>query len=373
MMDESQSLESLAAFGRLFRSCLLLVSRSGEVTYANAAAVERLGLSEHGFPFPLLDMLAEPSETVLGYLREAAESTWFVRSTLRAKMGGRSVPMACFGGQFRLGVSRKEPLILLCMATEEQDEVRLFLEANKANEPPSQTTRGSRTELNQFAYVLAHDLQTPLRHVGSYAQLLIERSGQELDAKSQRYLTHITAGVSRMTSLISDLLGYSRLDQRLGESTDVDMKLLLDELMMNLAPRIESARAQVDIPEHLPVVNVHRSLLKTLWKNLIENAIRFTRPGVSPRLIIRGEDQGGHFVFSIEDNGMGIPQRDQERVFGIFQTGHPKDDRAGSGMGLAMCRKIVDFYGGRIWVTSSEEGSAFRFTLPKRASGSRAA
>jgi signal transduction histidine kinase len=221
----------------------------------------------------------------------------------------------------------------------------------------------SNAELEQFAYVASHDLQEPLRKVASFCQLLEQRYKGQLDERADQYIEFAVDGAKRMQQLINDLLAFSRVG-RMGEATTpVDLGESARHALANLDAAVLESRAKVAIGA-LPTVRGESSLLTALFQNLIANALKFHGED-PPEVRIRAERDGNEWLFTCTDNGIGIAPDYAERVFVIFQRLHGKDEYAGTGIGLAMCRKIVEHHGGRIWLDPAPgPGTTFRFTLP---------
>jgi signal transduction histidine kinase len=250
----------------------------------------------------------------------------------------------------------EDELIALNATLEERVEERTAAAEQKATE-----LKRSNDELERFAFVASHDLQEPLRAVASYTQLLKETLPQERDPETQLYLDHVLTGVGRMKALISDLLNYSRVGRALTR-TSADLEGVLVGSLSDLSPAIAEAGAEVT-HDPLPVVWANAGQIGQVLSNLINNAIRF-RSEAAPRIHLHAERAGDFWQFSVRDNGIGIESRHHERIFVIFQRLHGRD-RPGTGIGLAICRKIVELHGGRIWVESElGKGATFYFTLP---------
>jgi signal transduction histidine kinase len=231
--------------------------------------------------------------------------------------------------------------------------------------------RRSNSELEQFAYVASHDLQEPLRKVASFCQMLSRRYSGELDERGQQYIDFAVDGAKRMQRLINDLLSFSRVGRTTGEFEDISLDNVLDRALTSLGSTIEESDAVIDA-DALPIVHGNSILLTQVFQNLIGNAIKF-HGMATPRVRISVERKGDQYEFACSDNGIGIEPQYAERVFIIFQRLHGKDQYDGTGIGLAMCRKIVEHHGGRIWLeTGSADGSSgapgggttFRWTLP---------
>lgn len=227
-----------------------------------------------------------------------------------------------------------------------------------------QELRRSNEELQQFAYVASHDLQSPLRTIENYLGLFESRYGQEMDADAQKLLHTSSAAAGRMRLLINDLLEFSRV----GSSNDFEtfsLKLLIEEIREEMANDIRESGAVIDVGE-LPKITAHRTDFKRLFQNLISNAIKYRRPDIAPHIRIGSEERTNDHRFSVSDNGIGIESFHFNKLFQIFQRLHGRTQYPGTGIGLATCKKIVEIYGGSIGVESQiGEGSTFFFSVPK--------
>ncbi|XVS67168.1 sensor histidine kinase [Actinosynnema sp. CA-299493] len=224
--------------------------------------------------------------------------------------------------------------------------------------------RRSNSELEQFAYVASHDLQEPLRKVASFCQLLERRYSGELDERGEQYLRFAVDGAKRMQVLINDLLAFSRVGRLAREQTLVDCDELVSEVLDSYSEAIERTGATIEVAD-LPTVRGEASLLGGVFGNLISNAVKFHGDD-PPHVRVDVERTGEFWTFTVSDQGIGIDAEYAERIFVIFQRLHHKDDYPGTGIGLAMCRKIVEYHGGTIWLDTSEgaTGTTFKFTLP---------
>jgi PAS domain S-box-containing protein len=223
----------------------------------------------------------------------------------------------------------------------------------------------SNAELQQFAYVASHDLQEPLRMIGSYTQLLERRYIDKLDQDAREFMNFIVDGATRMKQLIEDLLAYSRVGTRGKELMPVPAQVALDKALLNLRATIESSGAAIT-HDSLPEVTADDTQLVQLLQNLIGNAIKFRKKDEPPRIHVGVQDSGGEWRFCVADEGIGIETQYFERIFMVFHRLHTRDEYPGTGIGLAICKKVIDRHGGRIWLESAPgKGSKFYFTLPK--------
>ncbi|WP_217915050.1 sensor histidine kinase [Miltoncostaea marina] len=222
----------------------------------------------------------------------------------------------------------------------------------------------SNADLEQFAYVASHDLQEPLRKVASFCQVLERRYKGQLDERADQYIHFIVDGAKRMQLLINDLLAFSRVGRKGAARETVDANDLVEQARAALSARLEEAGAVVEAGD-LPAVDGERVLLVAVFQNLIGNGVKF-RGDDPPRVRIEAHDAGDAWEFWCTDNGIGIDEEFAERIFVIFQRLHPRETYDGTGIGLALCRKIIEYHGGRIWLdTEHRGGTRFRFTLPK--------
>jgi light-regulated signal transduction histidine kinase (bacteriophytochrome) len=229
--------------------------------------------------------------------------------------------------------------------------------------------RRSNAELEQFAYVASHDLQEPLRKVASFCQLLEKRYGDQLDERGLEYIAFAVDGAKRMQVLINDLLSFSRVGRVGAKAAEVDLDATLDDALANLATAIGESNAEIVRPQRLPRVVGDPTLLTAVWQNLIGNALKFRHTDRSPRIVIGCErgtgDRADEWLLSLADNGIGIEAEFADKVFVIFQRLHGRDAYDGTGLGLALCKKIVEHHGGSIWIdTSYRGGTRFLLTIP---------
>jgi signal transduction histidine kinase len=221
----------------------------------------------------------------------------------------------------------------------------------------------SNEELEQFAYVASHDLQEPLRMVASFTQLLEKRYEKKLDKKGKEYISYAVDGSKRMQKLIDNLLQFSRIGRKVNDVEEVDLNKLVDEIKTDFQLRIKETNAKI-IYDQLPVLNVNRSQIKHLFQNLISNAIKFCEQ--PPIINISTQKIGNGWEFKVSDNGIGIAEKYLDKIFVIFQRLHTRKEYEGTGIGLALCKKIVENYGGNISVESElGKGTTFQFIIKK--------
>jgi light-regulated signal transduction histidine kinase (bacteriophytochrome) len=254
---------------------------------------------------------------------------------------------------------------------EEVQEIRSGLErevdqrrsAELALARKAKQLESSNADLREFAYVTSHDLQEPLRSVNGFAQLLSRRYTGQLDQDADEFLDYITDASTRMTAMIQGLLAYSRVMHAADLDEDVPLTDAVEWAKSNLLLAIEESNAEIRVAE-LPVLHGNRVQFGQLMQNLIGNAIKY-RGAEAPVVEVRCETHDSEHVITVADNGVGIAPEFQERIFGLFKRAHGKN-YPGAGVGLSLCKKIVERHGGRIWVESKVgQGSEFRFTAPR--------
>ena len=245
------------------------------------------------------------------------------------------------------------------------EEVAALREAEAALTRQAEDLRRSNAELEQFAYVASHDLQEPLRKVASFTQMLQRRYEGQLDERAHRYIEFSVDGAKRMQELINDLLAFSRVGRLTDPHERVDLGALAARAVANVEPAADEAGAVVEVGD-LPSVQGDAVLLTVVFQNLIANAIKFRHPDRAPRVSIDAARANGEWQLTVVDNGIGVEPEYGERIFVIFQRLHTRTAYEGTGIGLAMCRKIIEYHGGRIWLGTPppDGGSRFCFTLP---------
>ncbi len=240
--------------------------------------------------------------------------------------------------------------------------------AEKELEAYNQQLQFKNKELEQFAFIASHDLQEPLSTVISLSSMLDRRHGEQLSADGKKNLLYIQQATSRMSELVRGLLDYSRIGRN-RTLQNVDCNILLKEIKEDLANRIEQTHAEIQLGK-LPTLTGYQTEMRLLFQNLISNALKFRKEGDMPQIKISASKKQGEWLFSIQDNGIGIADEHKEKIFIIFQRLHSRKRFNGTGIGLAHCHKIVDLHGGRIWVDSKPgDGSVFYFTIPAKKHG----
>ena len=221
-------------------------------------------------------------------------------------------------------------------------------------------------ELQQFAYIVSHDLQEPLRNISSFTQLLERRYKGQLDPNADEFIDYIVDGSKRMQNLIDDLLGYTKLETNERKFEKTKLEEVVQDVLSNLRILIHENIAEIN-HDPLPEIMGDKNQLILLFQNLIGNAIKFKKPDETPKIHIsahKGKNDR-EYIFSVSDNGIGIDPKQSERIFEVFKRLHTRNEYSGTGIGLAICRKIVERHGGRIWVESEQgKGSTFYFTIP---------
>ncbi len=291
----------------------------------------------------------------------AAMVSWVIRPL--AALGAEAQVVASGGLDHQLKISGPQEVVELGADVEAMRR-QLLSSLNDLSFKAGELERSNR-ELEQFAYVASHDLQEPLRKVASFCQMLESRYSGQLDERARQYIGFAVDGAKRMQLLINELLTFSRVGQPGTARGPVDLNAVAAEATDRLDAMITDTDAQVRVGE-LPEVTGDATLLTQLFQNLIANSIKFRRVDELPVVTITATDTGTGWEFACRDNGIGISADHAERVFVIFQRLHPRDAYPGTGIGLALCRKIVDFHGGRIWVDTQAAGpgTTIRWTMP---------
>ncbi|MBF0505522.1 MAG: PAS domain S-box protein [Nitrospirae bacterium] len=344
---------------RYANDIILMTGRDGRIIEANEKAISSYGYTRDELRHANMTDLQSPDslenyEIQIKRLEGSAEKG-LVFETVHRRRDGTTFPVEVSARVIRIEGADFFQSIIRDISERKQAEDKL----SRAMEELSR----SNEELEKFAYVASHDLQEPLRMVSSFVQLLEKRYKGKLDQDADDFINFAVDGANRMQTLITDLLAYSRVG-RLGKKFgETSCEAVLDHALSNLQAVVEETGAVVTRGP-LPAVTGDDSQLVQLFQNLIGNAIKFCK-GRLPSIHISAEQSGNAWVFSVRDNGIGIPPEYSERIFSIFQRLHGRQEYQGTGIGLAICRKVVERHGGKIWVKSEPgTGSTFYFTIP---------
>lgn len=248
--------------------------------------------------------------------------------------------------------------------TERKESEALLLDLNNRLKHRADELAASNVELERFAYIASHDMQEPLRMITSFLQLFKKKYEDQIDETAEQYIHFAVDGAERMKKLIMDLLEYSRVGSNKDDFLEIDTNVLLQEVKNIFLNRIDEMKATVII-DPLPLIKGHRTQIFQLFQNLIGNALKY-HSGESAKIHVSGKEDNNHFIFSVKDNGIGIKPVFFEKIFILFQRLHHKNEYSGTGIGLAVCKKIVEKHGGKIWVESEPgKGSCFSFSVSK--------
>ena len=337
---------------------LMVIDTDGTIQRVNQAAISLLGYERHELIGRSAGDLFEEGVDVLSLLKQSELNDVIRRvDTSVVTKDGRHVAVSLSGSVMRDEDGEIQGMVCVAQDITERKRTQEILERQ------TQELARSNSELEQFAWVASHDLQEPLRMVASYTQLLSKRYKGKLDADADEFIAFAVDGATRMRRLINALLELSRVGTRGKDFEATDCDAIYNRTLVNLQGLVEESGAVVT-HDRLPTVMGDVSQLGQLFQNLIANAIKF-RGDEQLTVHVGAEQRNGHWEFCVRDNGIGIDPEYAERIFVVFQRLHGKGDRPGTGIGLSICKKIVELHGGRIWVKSQpDEGAAFYFTLP---------
>ncbi|MFC4629685.1 ATP-binding protein [Promicromonospora alba] len=313
---------------------------------------------------------------LMGTMMWLALETWVIRPLTTLTAGVRVVSSGVLGREIRPVGAGEVALLAMHVETmrrelvHQVEEIRLsHQEVENAHGLLSEQARElerSNRDLEQFAYVASHDLQEPLRKVASFTQLLQKRYGGSLDDRADQYIEFAVDGAKRMQRLIQDLLSFSRVGRTGVPREDVELEAVLAGALSELSERVVETQAEI-VHDPMPVVHGERALLQQLFVNLVGNSLKFRDPERAPKVRIEVRSMRAHWEISVVDNGIGIDAQYAERVFIIFQRLHPRDEYAGTGIGLSLVKRIVEYHKGRIWIEPAAGGGTMvRFTLARR-------
>jgi PAS domain S-box-containing protein len=314
------------------------------------------------------EMLGQPLHLVFPGENKALSTAILESTSMGNQMEAIEIPILRADGSIRIvlwnsaGLYAADGTTLLATIAQGQD-ISERIAAEKQLLKANQELARSNSELERFAYVASHDLQEPLRMVTSYLQLIVRRYRDRLDGDALEFINYAVDGAVRMKTLINDLLAYSRVGTRAKEFTRTDCALVLERVLTTLKVSIEENQAQITF-DNLPCVMADEGQIEQLLQNLIGNAIKFHGKG-TPKIHVGLRQRDRSWIFSVRDNGIGIDPQFFDRIFIIFQRLHSREDYQGTGIGLAISKRIVEKHGGEIWVESTPgQGSTFYFTLP---------
>ncbi len=334
------------------------IGPDGKITDVNGATESVTGYARDeliGTDFS--DYFTEPEKARKGY-KQVFKERWIIDYPLEIKhRNGHTTPVLYNASVYE---DESDDVIGVFAAARDITELK---RAEKMLKLKLEELARSNAELEQFAYVSSHDLQEPLRMIGSYLQLLQRRYSGKLDDKADKYIDFAVDGASRMQNLINDLLEFSRVTTRAKEFEPTDCEFILNNVLSNLEVSIKENEAVIKY-DNLPSVMADSTQLTQVFQNLISNAIKF-RSKKTPEITISSREEDENWIFAVADNGIGIDPKHSERIFEVFKRLHKRREYPGTGIGLSICKKIVERHGGHIWVESEpDKGSIFYFTLP---------
>jgi PAS domain S-box-containing protein len=344
-------------------SGMIMVDHQGKIVLANTQIERLFGYSREELLGQSIEMLVpaasrakHPGHRDSFFAEPKARSMGIGRDLFGLRKDGTELPVEI--GLNPLMTDGERFVLASVVDITERKQAQELLQQNLID------LKRSNEELQQFAYVCSHDLQEPLRVISNYTQLLAKRYKGALDTDADEFMEFTVDAARRMQELINDLLLYSRVETKGQDFKATDCSATVEIVLANLAIAIKESGAQI-LCEPLPIIKADSSQLLQLFQNLLSNAIKF-RDQKPPIIHVSAQDQTTHWLFKITDNGLGLDMKYAERIFVIFQRLHTKEKYPGSGIGLAICKKIVERHGGHLWVESElGSGSSFNFTISK--------
>jgi PAS domain S-box-containing protein len=337
----------------LLPDAVLLVDSEGVISLVNDQATEMFGYDKEELLSMRIDMLVPERYRYhhSSYRKSYGENPTRKLMSKREELYARRKDGSSFPVEITLGpvhINDSPCVIAIVRDTTSGQYIRKLEQKNK--------------ELRQFAYVASHDLQEPLRTISNFSEFLANNYADQIDENGKRSIHYINDATERMRSLVKGLLDYIRLG-RDRELTTIDCNSLLEAVQLDLAAIISESGAKIKVAP-LPQIRGYEIELRLLFQNLISNAIKFRKKNTIPEIKVFVKEDNG-YTFAVQDNGIGIADNYQERIFTIFQRLHSKDEYEGTGIGLAHCQKIVEIHDGKIWVESlPNQGSTFYFNIP---------
>ncbi len=333
-----------------------LISRNGKLLYVNRSSSELLGYSQVSlYTLDFFSVSAMSPSVFDRCFIYSGEERQPVQETELIQQDGTRIPVDMQFSNLEFG--GESLLFAIARDVRERKETELSLKQHA-----DELVRSNK-ELEQFAYVSSHDLKEPLRMVTVFVELLKKHLEGKLDDEAEEYIGYVVQGSRRMLNLINDLLAYSRVGKELEAFTKVDCNVAAKNAIDNLMQTVKESAAELTV-DPLPSCMGNPTLLTQLFQNLVANALKF-RGAEPPRISITVSQEDGFNVFSVSDNGIGISEKYQNKIFALFQRLHPANKYPGTGIGLTICKRIVETHGGRIWVGSEVgQGTTFSFSLP---------
>jgi PAS domain S-box-containing protein len=340
-----EEIKRLASFPQMNPSPVLEIDLTGTITFYNQAALEAIG--KLGPETDLRDLLPEDIREITAAARQKKEKVFYREVQIKDTVFGQTISFAKAFNVLRIysmDITRRK------QAEEELCQTMADLER-------------SNRELEEFAYISSHDLQEPLRQIANFSEMLAKDYKERLDERAVRYFGYITVGARRMQALINDVLSFSRLGQGEVPQTTTSVEDVLKATLKDLHTLIRESGAEISY-DSLPSLKVNPNQMGLLLQNLIANSLKF-RDENSPMIHLSARLEGGEWVISIRDNGIGFDPQYAEAIFKVFKRMHSQEEYPGTGIGLAICKKIVERHGGRIWAESQPgHGATFYFTIP---------
>lgn len=360
LIETTEYLDNLITYAN---APIIVWNSHRKITRFNNAFSYMTGYSEHEVLNQNLDMLF-PAESKVEIMIKIAQTTsgkfW----------DSVEIPILTKSGEVRIAlwnsanIYYKSTNLLEATIAQGQDITDRKVQEIKMNQLIAKLEISNK-ELEQFAYIASHDLQEPLRMVSSFTQLLAKRYKDKLDSDALEFIQFAVDGAERMQSLINDLLDFSRITTKGKEFAEVDMNSVISTVLLNLKLLTNDTNALLQV-DKLPVVSGDQTQLLRLCQNLIVNSIKYRKDHETPVISISATEEPNYYIFAVKDNGIGIDNKFFDKIFQIFQRLHSRKNYEGTGIGLAICKKIVERHGGKIWVESSPgEGSCFYFSIPK--------
>jgi len=363
LSENEQYLKTI--FNSVQTGLIVLNAETHEIIDANPLAVEMVGTDRGNIIGSVCHQFICPAQkgkcpiTDLGQTVDRSERVMLRADGTRMPIIKSVIPITITDRKYLL-----ESFLDITHLKEVERELVALKEAEEEIKKKTAELARSNLELRQFAYIASHDLQEPLRAISGFTELLQKRYQGQLDERADKYISFITEGSLRMQHMIQDLLIYSRVETQAREFVKTDSKESLDQALANLRVSIQESNAVIT-HDPLPEIIADGAQITLIFQNLIGNAIKYHTPNVAPKIHISAQKGKNNWQFSVADNGIGIDEKYSDRLFKIFQRLHTRNEYPGTGIGLAICKRIVERHEGTIWVKSIPgEGATFYFTIP---------